>query len=123
VEIRYHRVPAGEPDVDNDLVDNREQSGFRLNDGSLQMLLGAGNWQTLTDPLSMRVSRFEIQPAQTAVPLACHSTCVSVDCPPQLQVRTLAVTLEAQARRQPDVRRAVNLLVRLPNDIVTGVCP
>jgi prepilin peptidase dependent protein B len=123
VQFNYHRVPTGEPEVDNDVVDNREQSGFRLNDGSLQMLLGAGNWQSLTDPLTLRVSRFDIQPRQTAVPLACHSTCVSVDCPPQLQVRTLTITLEAEARRQPEVRRSATLQVRLPNDIVTGVCP
>lgn len=123
VRLAYHRPAPGDPDTDNDAVDNREQSGFRLSDGSLQMLLGAGNWQSLTDPLSLRITRFEVNPTQSSLPLACPAGCTQPTCPPQLQMRQVSIVLEAEARRDPRVRRAATIVVRMPNDAVSGTCP
>ncbi len=123
VRLSYFRPPAvGE--LDNDLVDDREQAGFRLNGGALQVLLGAGNWQTLTDPNTLKLTRFVVTLASQPVPLVCHTTCVdAATCPPRINVRQLSVAIEGEAASDARVKRSMNSTVRLHNDTITGSCP
>ena len=108
---------------DNDIVDDRERSGFRVQAGAIQMLLGANNWQTLTDASTLKITNFRVTLSSQPVPLVCHATCVLAECPPVLQVRRLSVLIEGEAARDASVKRSVISTVRLHNDSVSGSCP
>ena len=78
-------------------VDANEQFGFRLRNGVIEMQLGAGNWQALTDSGTLTVTRFSVTPTvqQIALPDFCTLPCPagSSTCPPRLQVRSLALLI------------------------------
>jgi type IV pilus assembly protein PilW len=112
--------------VENGLVDGNEQFGFRLRNGVIEMQLGAGNWQALTDSSSIAVTVFAVTPARQSVPLTelCPSECPvgSTNCPPHLEVRSLAVRITGRAVADPAVTRTVRSQVRLRSDAVIGSC-
>ena len=112
--------------TENDALDSNEQFGFRLRSGAIQMQLGAGNWQALTDAGTLVVTAFQVSPEVQAVSLegACPAACPasSATCPPQLQVRSLGVQIEGHAVTDPTVRREVRTSVRLRSDTVVGSC-
>jgi type IV pilus assembly protein PilW len=112
--------------TENDALDSNEQFGFRLRSGAIQMQLGAGNWQALTDAGTLVVTAFEVSPEVQLVSLdsACPAACPasSATCPPQLQVRSLGVQIEGHALADPTVRREVRTSVRLRSDTVVGSC-
>ena len=122
IAFRYSRDA-----VENDLVDDNEQFGYRLRNGVLELQLGTSPWQAMTDSTTMRVTRFEITPAEQLHSLAgsCTAPCPSgsASCPPQLHVRSLLLTLTAQGIGESIVERSVQTRVRLRNDTVTGHCP
>lgn len=97
--------------------------GFRLNSGVIQTLLGASGWQDLTDANVMRVLSFSprLLPATAApVRLPCPKLCAdgTSDCWPRYQVRELEITIEAEAKSDPSVKRAIATRARLRNDYV-----
>lgn len=97
--------------------------GFRLNGDVIQSLyvgVGAG-WQPLTDPTTMRVTRFDITPQnEPPIQLACQKLCAdgTQRCWPTLEVRAFQVDIEGVATSDPSVRRQVHVLVHLRNDAV-----
>lgn len=97
--------------------------GFRLNDEAIQALYvgtGAG-WQPLTDPTTMRVTRFDISPRnEPAIQLACQRPCADTtqDCWPTVEVRAFLIDIEGVAVSDANVRRRVQQLVHLRNDAV-----
>ncbi len=113
--------------TENHTVDNNEQFGFRLRAGVLEMLLGSGNWQAMTDANSVLVTQFSVTPEVQSVTLDgfCASDCTagSTTCPPRQQVRSLAVALAGKAVADASVLRSVRSAVRLRNDTVSGSCP
>jgi prepilin peptidase dependent protein B len=122
VTFRYSRDT-----VENDLVDDNEQFGYRLRNGVLELQLGTSPWQAMTDITGMKVTRFDITPTEQLRSLAgsCTAPCPSSDtnCPPKLLVRSLMLTLTAQGIGESTVERSVRTSVRLRNDAVTGRCP
>ena len=122
VAFRYSRDT-----VENDLVDGNEQFGYRLRNGVLELQLGTSPWQAMTDSTTMKVTRFEITPTEQLLSLAgsCTAPCPASDlnCPPQLRVRSLVLTLTAQGIGNTSVERSVRTTVRLRNDALTGHCP
>ena len=112
--------------TENDLLDGNEQFGFRLRGGAIQIQLGAGNWQALTDAGTLVVTAFNVTPEVQVVSLegACPAACPasSATCPPRLQVRSLGVQIEGHALADPTVRREVRSSVRLRSDTVDGSC-
>ncbi len=122
IAFRYSRDA-----VENHLVDDNEQFGYRLRNGVLELKLGTSPWQAMTDITTMRVTRFEITPSEQQHSLAgsCTAPCTSSDtsCPPQLHVRSLMLTLTALGIGESTVERSVRTRVRLRNDTVTGHCP
>ncbi len=57
--LRYSR------DVfENHVLDSNEQFGFRLRNGAIEIQLGNGNWQALTDSTVLTVTHFLITPTQ-----------------------------------------------------------
>ena len=119
--VRYSRDV-----VENHIVDSNEQFGFRLRAGAVEIQLGDGNWQALTDAGTLRVTAFEIVPESREIELGgfCTAPCTagSAACPRQ-QVRSLAVVVGGRLVADAGVTRSLRSRVRLRNDSVTGACP
>jgi type IV pilus assembly protein PilW len=112
--------------VENHQVDDDDQFGFRLHDAALQMQLGAGNWQSLTDATALVVTRFSLTPQDAELPLGqfCAKPCpaATAGCPKQ-QIRRIVVDIAARASGDALVERSVRSEVRLRNDVIVGACP
>jgi prepilin peptidase dependent protein B len=100
-----------------------EQSGFRLRNGAIQMLIG-GNWQALTDATTLRITKLEVELNSRDISLACFSPCgAAPSCPPTQTVRDITVVIEGAAVHDASVRRGAQSNVRLRNDVIQGACP
>jgi prepilin peptidase dependent protein B len=112
---------------ENQQIDSNEHLGFRLQQGVLQMRLGDGGWQSLTDPEVMKITQLHLQPQVHEQTLAdlCHRPCppASSTCPPRQQVRSVQISLQASATHDAQVQRGLQTQVRLRNDAVVGACP
>lgn len=121
VSFRYSREAA-----ENNAVDSNEQFGLRLRNAAIEIQLGAGNWQALTDAGTVQVTAFTVTPqVQTLVLDAfCATPCPvgSTACPPRLQVRSLAVEIAGHLVADPRVVRSLRSDVRLRNDAPSGAC-
>lgn len=104
-----------------------ESLAYRLHQGTIEMKLGDGHWQAMTDSNTLRVLAFRITPQiePTLLPDFCSTPCTtpSDTCPPRQWVRSLALDIEAQAANDPTLQRSVQTRVRLRNDALTGACP
>ena len=113
--------------TENQSLDSNEQFGFRLRSGVIEMQLGSGNWQALTDANTVVVSEFRVVPSVQDIDLSnqCTRACVAGDaaCPPHQQVRSLSVSIAARSSADARVQRSLNSSVRLRNDFITGSCP
>lgn len=113
--------------IENDVVDSNEQFGFRLRGGAIELQLGAGNWQALTDANTLTVTTFNVTPELQDVSLAlfCPTACATGSnstCPPHRQVRNLAVSITAALVSDARVVRTVHSKVRVRSDAVVGSC-
>ena len=112
--------------------------GFKLENDVIKTLVGDAPWQDLTDGNVMKVTAFTVTPVQVAsAVLPCPKLCpvagggFNTACWPQLVVRDYTVTITAEARNDPTVRRSMSSKVRLRNDWVrfndaanpNAVCP
>jgi prepilin peptidase dependent protein B len=113
--------------VENHVVDSNEEFGLRLRNGAIELLLGAGNWQSLTDAATLSVTGFSITPTTQEVSLEAHCTAAcaagSTTCPPRQQLRSLAIVVSARSAVDPSVVRSLRSEVRVRNDAVIGACP
>ena len=113
--------------IENNVVDSNERFGFRLRNGALEIQLGSGNWQALTDANALSITDFTVTPSVQDINLQnfCLNTCAagSATCPPRQQVRSLALVITGRLATDPSVTRSVRSSVRLRNDVVTGTCP
>jgi prepilin peptidase dependent protein B len=121
VSFRYSRDAT-----ENNVVDSNEQFGFRLRSGAIEMQLGAGGWQALTDAGTLNVTEFRVTPSVQEIDLQgfCAAACPSgsTSCPPHQQVRSLALVIGGQLAGNASVTRSVRSEVRLRSDAVTGAC-
>ena len=112
--------------AENGTVDSNEQFGFRLRTGVIEIQLGAGNWQALTDAGTLTITQFSVTPSVQTVSLAgfCSTPCPpgAAACPPQQQVRRLALVITGRLVADAAVVRSVRSAVRLRNDAVVGAC-
>ncbi len=114
---------------DNHRIDSHEDLGFRLRDGVLQMLLGDAGWQAVTDSRIVRITALELQPEVQTLALSAH--CASACDPslgaacavPEQRIRSIKLTLQAQATHNPHVVRSLQSTIHLRNDAVSGTCP
>lgn len=142
VEYSFSRDAAG---AEDNTLENDEQFGFQRvvqgGVGVVQLKLGAGNWQTVTDPQTINVTALNLTAAETAVDVrdACARACCSdadvaagtcavaniaagATCP-ALRVRQYLLVLQANATGSPLVTRTLQTRVRPRNDEYSGVCP
>jgi type IV pilus assembly protein PilW len=112
--------------AENDLVDGNERFGFRLRGGAIELQLGDGNWQALTDPATLTVTTFQVEPYLEEIGLAdfCAQPCAagSVACPPRQQVRRFVIDIAGRSAFDSRVRRSVQTAVRLRNVATVGSC-
>lgn len=127
----------------NDTLDDNERAGFKLEGGMLKYKAGNGNWQPLTDPSTVTITRFEVSTAPSTelrtVELFSYCTCMTkLTCDaadfgtggtynatrPRLELRQVGVVLagEAPAPNQA-VKREIHEIVRVRNDRIAGFCP
>ncbi|MEP7300507.1 MAG: hypothetical protein ABI699_03190 [Caldimonas sp.] len=111
---------------ENGVVDDNEQFGFRLRGGAIELQLGDGNWQALTDPATLVVTGFTVTPRTEEASLQgfCAEPCAagSTVCPPRQQVRSFAIAIAGRSAADPAARRSVQGAVRLRNVSVVGNC-
>ena len=123
VRFQYYRPPGGtSPD-----------GGYIWQGSLLKTLLGAGGWQELTDGDTLRITSFSVTPQNDAavdVLVPCSTLCPGggTDCWPtrRLTVRELVVDIQGEAVADPSVKRRLQSVVRLRNDLVGGpsaACP
>ena len=112
--------------TENNLLDSNEQFGFRLRNKAIELQLGSGNWQALTDATLLAVTAFSIAPSLEEIDLGalCGQPCPvgSLTCPPRQQVRSLAVQISARALADAALTRSVLAFVRVRNDRIVGAC-
>lgn len=113
--------------TENQLLDSNEQFGLRLRSGVIELLLGAGNWQALTDAGTLQVVAFSIQPRTQTMSLLdhCARPCPagSTTCDARLELRQLHVSITARATDDASLLRRLDSDVRIRNDGVSGACP
>lgn len=120
--------------TDDNLVDAtagrpREQVGFRWNadNRTIDYLVGAGNWQALTDATVLQVTQFDMVINTGDLPMPCGAGACPVlgpgGCPLFLRSRDVTFTIVARAVHDANVRRSVRDNVRLRNHLPTEVCP
>lgn len=107
-------------------VDDDERFGFRLRNGAIEMQLGARNWQALSDPGTVVVTSFGVEPRVDEIDLAtfCAKPCSagSTTCPPRQQVRSYALAIAGRSAIDSLVTRELRSVVRVRNDVVVGSC-
>ena len=122
--VSFHYSRDG---TENNRVDSNEEFGFRLRNGVIEMLLGGGGWQALTDAGTLTVTTFGVTPSNERISLqtACSKACPagSTTCPPQQEVRSLALLISGRSVTDARVTRSVRSHVRIRNDPFTGACP
>lgn len=122
VSFRYSRDAS-----ENNVVDSNEQFGFRLRRDVIEMQLGSGNWQALTDANTLSISEFVVVPSVQEIALAnlCALTCSigsSGSCPPRQLIRSLSVLITGRSTTNTSVIRSLRIAVRVRNDALSGGC-
>ena len=107
---------------ENNILDTYEISGFRYNatDKTIEIELGDGNWQALTDPHTVLITKFKIIISSQYLNVPCAQTCpVGVaGCPIQLNMRSVNYEIVGQSANDSTMQRSLNTTVRLRNDMV-----
>ncbi len=129
----------------NGVVDAAERGGFSFSNQQIYMVVGGAS-QPLTDPGTVRITRFEIANAASSVQwadLAQHCPCIALGASspggctvaaitalpegsasrPQVGARWVDIIIEGQSSAASAVRRQVVESVRLRNDQLRGACP
>ncbi len=113
--------------VENHLLDSNEKFGLRLRNKAIELQLGRGNWQALTDATLLAVTAFSITPTVEEIDLGalCSKPCPagSTTCPPRQQVRSFAVQIGGRSLADASITRALQAVVRVRHDTVVGACP
>jgi prepilin peptidase dependent protein B len=139
-ELVYDRSTDAEGgasfNTDDDLVDGgganrpRERVGFRWNEGSgtIEYMVGANNWQSLTDPAVLRVTQFNITLNRQVLPVPCAAAGCQAQgpvCggPVTVQSRDISFTIVARAVHDANVQRSLRENVRLRNNVPVEQCP
>ena len=103
-----------------------EQLAYRLHEGVIEMQIGEGHWQAMTDANTLRVASFSVTPheQETVLDGFCSQPCAegSTTCPPRQVLRSVALDVQARATHDTRVARRLRTTVRLRNDALVGAC-
>lgn len=116
-----------EPPAADDLVASHERFGFRLRERMIDIELGSGRWQPLTDPTRLHVTALRIEPRAQDRPFGpvCAHPCPAEEpaCPPRARTLGFDVSIDATAAHDATRVRRITGHVRLRNDQLVGACP
>jgi len=123
-EVNFSRTPPGTAEPEP--VD-QGRLGYRLRQGVVEMRIGLGTWQAMTDPGRLVVTEMTLGSEVLGEPLSrlCAQACpvdAGSSCPPRQDVKRIALTLRAASARDPSVTRELRSAVRLRNDTLSGSC-
>ena len=110
---------------------SNENFGVKLANRALYLQVGMvndrPNWQPITDPDTLEILSFNINPVTQLVDLAdfCDKVCTGAGCAagPQQEVRRIEITMQGRAAHDPSVVRTLSVVERLRADNITGACP
>lgn len=123
---RQARYSHSRDNVEDGLVGSHEAAGFRVEDDSLQALVG-GRWQALTDPSVVQITHLAITAHAQTVSLGhlCTPACTDSDAAcPRLTQRRLRIELAGRSASDPGMVRQLQTDVRVRNDdIGSPRCP
>ncbi|RQP24959.1 PulJ/GspJ family protein [Piscinibacter terrae] len=112
--------------TENDTLDDNERFGFRLRHGVIEMLIGGGSWQALTDAGTLEVLSFQVSAESQVQSLrdACERPCdlAVAACGPVIEQRKLTIAITARAVVDHQVVRTLTSQARIRNDVVSGAC-
>ena len=94
--------------------------GFKLEGGKVRTKLARGGWQDLTDRGTVKVTSLNFTPVATnSEVVACPNLCAdnTTACWPKSRVRSYLVTLQAEAATDPLVKRRMQTLARVRNNL------
>lgn len=96
-----------------------EHLGFQLKDGVIQYQISEGNWQALTDPNVMTVTKFDMTVKSSDLPVPCGASCPTgvAGCKLNISIRDVSLTIEANAVHDTTVTRSLADYIRLRNDV------
>ncbi|MFG6431413.1 PilW family protein [Roseateles sp. LYH14W] len=110
--------------------------GIRWNKGKETLYVqigspgGAGNWQPITDPESIRITGFniDIESKPVDLPDFCDKPCTpaaagGVTACPTFEVRRVKFTITAEAKHDAKVKRTLSNVGRMRADVIKGACP
>jgi type IV pilus assembly protein PilW len=125
-------------EVEDDIVAGNERFGLRLNStnrsvdwrlsGSAVAPVNADNWNALTDPNLLRVTRVSVSSREDSLDLlerCANPSCPpgSTSCPPRLLQRLVDIEVEGVATTDPTLRRRLSARITLRNPALSGSCP
>jgi prepilin peptidase dependent protein B len=127
-QLQYSFTKANNPAAEDNALSDDEVSGFKFDDGTqaIYMQLGRGNWQPLTDPNSVRITRFDIIVNTEEQDVPCAAQCPVLgptNCPLKYAMRNVVFVIVGQSATDATVTRSVNGAVRVRNDVVREACP
>lgn len=94
--------------------------GFKLEAGKVRTKLAGAGWQDLTDGSTVKVTKLLFTPvSNTSEVVACPNLCpdTTTACWPRSMVRSYRVTLEAESVADPLVKRRMQTLARVRNNL------
>ncbi|RYG22577.1 MAG: hypothetical protein EON93_24985 [Burkholderiales bacterium] len=121
---QYARTVGGNLNKTNVLKSN-EQFGVRLKDKALEIQLGEGNWQPITDKDAVLIDNFVAKVVTQDIPLddLCDPACKVTNTCPKQTVRRVDFTIKAISKSDPSVQRTLEVSEKLRSDEISGACP
>ncbi len=117
ITFDYHLGPSSDTRLGNPLTKNW---GFRQADGRVRTNLEDAGWQDLTDSSTVKVTSLQFQPiTSTSEVVPCPKLCPdgTSNCWPRSAVRAFVITLEAEAVSDPLVKRRMQAVSRVRNNL------
>jgi type II secretory pathway component PulJ len=105
--------------VENDALDANERFAYRLHGPAIELQLGQGNWQALTDPATITVSALRFSPQVQDIELVAAAPGA---CGKRLRVRSFLLKIDAHATADRRIARSMQSTVRMRNDALTESC-
>lgn len=116
-EICYY-IEQGTSD---NTLSSGEMFGFKLTSGIIYAFMGGSTPQALTDPNSIYITQFKLNPTSISINLSANCTGTPTN-PPTVVVREFEIELRGHPPSDTTMIRAVRTNVRVRNDAVTGSC-
>ncbi len=118
-------APVG---TENNTVTGGELVTFSLNDSThtIEMKLGTGSFQALTDPNVLKVTQFNFVVNAFDMPVPCGTQCPVLGiggCPLVQSIRDVTFLIVAEAVHDARVKRSLRDTVRLRNDVNRELSP